>query len=96
MTLAELHAWALAHRWGQPRRDRLVRYLGRYAVHLADEPLCERWAEVDTQVRWSGRPIQCADAWIAATALHLRAPLITHNPSDYAGVPALTVITEAP
>jgi predicted nucleic acid-binding protein len=43
--------------------------------------------------RRQGRPIQTADAWIAATALHLGVPLVTHNPADYAGVSGLTVLT---
>jgi predicted nucleic acid-binding protein len=96
MTLAELHAWAFQHRWGQTRRDRMTRHLGRYTVHHSDEFLCEVWADVDDQARRHGRPIDCGDAWIAATALTLRVPLVTHNPSDYAGVRALTIITEAP
>jgi predicted nucleic acid-binding protein len=33
--------------------------------------------------------------WIAATALLLSAPLVTHNPSDNAGVPGLTILTDA-
>jgi predicted nucleic acid-binding protein len=34
------------------------------------------------------------DGWIAATAIHYRVLLVTHDPTDYAGVPGLTVITE--
>jgi predicted nucleic acid-binding protein len=30
-----------------------------------------------------GRPIGAVDAWIAATALVLPAPLVTNNPKDY-------------
>jgi predicted nucleic acid-binding protein len=40
-----------------------------------------------------GRRIDCADAWIAATALLTGAPLITHNRNDYLGVPGLTLIS---
>ena len=36
-----------------------------------------------------------ADAWIAATALHLGVPLITHNKNDYLGVDGLTIISES-
>jgi predicted nucleic acid-binding protein len=43
--------------------------------------------------RRQGRPIQTADAWIAATALHLNVPLVTHNPHDYRGVIGLTVLS---
>jgi predicted nucleic acid-binding protein len=40
-----------------------------------------------------GRPIQVADAWIAATALLYGIPLVTHNPADFAGVDGLRLIT---
>jgi predicted nucleic acid-binding protein len=42
--------------------------------------------------RRNGRRIETADAWIAATALLLDAPLLTHNKADYLGVPGLRLI----
>jgi len=42
-----------------------------------------------------GRRLETADAWIAATAVLYDAPLVTHNASDYAGVPGLKLLTEA-
>jgi len=94
MTLAELRAWAFVRKWGQPSRDRLARHLGRYQVYFADDALCQRWAEVTSRARGLGRPIDVADAWIAATAMLLGVPLVTHNPADYAGVPGLAVLSE--
>jgi predicted nucleic acid-binding protein len=41
------------------------------------------------------RRIECADAWIAATALLYAVPLVTHNRNDYLGVPGLTLISHA-
>ena len=35
-----------------------------------------KWAEVALEARRKGRPIQTADAWIAAGALHYKVPLI--------------------
>jgi len=43
-----------------------------------------------------GRPVGCADAWIAATALLHGVPLITHNAHHYSAVEGLEVITENP
>jgi predicted nucleic acid-binding protein len=40
----------------------------------------------------AGRRIETADAWIAATALLYDAPLVTHNGSDFLGVPGLRLI----
>jgi tRNA(fMet)-specific endonuclease VapC len=42
-----------------------------------------------------GRPIGFADAWIAATALNLNIPLVSHNAKDYEAIDALMVITAA-
>jgi len=43
----------------------------------------------------SGMPIGVADAWIAATAIHLGVPLLTHNLRHFAGVKDLQVISYA-
>ena len=40
-----------------------------------------------------GRPIQTADAWIAASALYYQVPLITNNQSDYSMVDGLVVLS---
>jgi tRNA(fMet)-specific endonuclease VapC len=39
-------------------------------------------------------PIAPADAWIAATAIVYRAPLITHNRKHFEGIAGLKVISE--
>jgi len=39
--------------------------------------------------RNSGRRIETADAWVAATALVYDAPLLSHNKADYLGVSGL-------
>jgi len=94
MTLAELDRWVLERNWGAARRASLAAHLRQFTVYPYDRALCRQWAEVTHQARLRGRPIQCADAWVAATAMLYGAPLITHDPRDYAGVPGLTVITE--
>jgi len=43
-----------------------------------------------------GRPISSADAWIAAAALVLSAPLVTNNPKDYRHLDKLQIISAAP
>jgi tRNA(fMet)-specific endonuclease VapC len=96
MSLAELDFWALRSRWGQARKAQLGAYLTRFSVVPPTRNLCRRWAEVTFACRRAGRPIESADAWIAATALELGVPLITHNRSDYAGVPNLSIISAGP
>jgi len=93
MAQAELDRWVLEARWGEARRKRLREYLERFVVLPYDRALCAKWAEVTVAAQARGRRIECADAWIAATALLVGAPLITHNRNDYLGVPGLTLIS---
>ncbi len=93
MTLAELDRWAIQSRWGEARRRWLLLYLDRFVVLPYDRALCTKWAEVTVAAQSQGQRIECADAWIAATALHYAIPLVTHNSAHYLGVPGLRVIT---
>ena len=95
MTLAELYRWALEKNWGEGRRRRMEEHLRKLVVYPFNRDLCLKWAQVSVEARRSGRPIQCADAWIAATAVMHGVPLVTHNPGDYEGVSALEVFTKA-
>lgn len=96
MTVAELDLWARRYHWGAARKRQMDVHLRRFAMYPFDRALCLRWAEVTDSARRNGRPIQTADAWIAATALLASVPLVTHNPADYAGVNGLTVLSETP
>lgn len=94
MTLAELDAWSLTHRWGATRKARMERYLQQFTIHPFNRLLCQQWAELTVDARRAGRQVQVADAWIAATALQLSIPLVTHNADDYVGIPGLVVLTQ--
>jgi predicted nucleic acid-binding protein len=93
MTVAELDRWVLEAHWGEVRQRRLREHLERFAVVPYDRHLCMKWAEVTVAAQTSGRRIDCADAWVAATALLVGALLITHNRNDYLGVPGLQLIS---
>jgi predicted nucleic acid-binding protein len=95
MTVAELERWALQHHWGEHRLHWLHLYLKRFTVVPSSPDLCREWASVMTAAQSAGRRIECADAWVAATARLYGAPLLTHNRNDYLGVPGLTVISHA-
>jgi tRNA(fMet)-specific endonuclease VapC len=82
MTLAELERWALERDWGQNRRRELAQHLLHYTVLPVSRELCVKWAEISMSANRKGRPIQTADAWIAASALHYQVPLITNNRRD--------------
>jgi len=93
MTLAELERWPLEREWGQGRKLELARHLTRYTVLPVSRELCARWAEVSFAAKRKGRPVQTADAWIAASALHYQVPLITNNRGDYSVVDGLTLLS---
>jgi predicted nucleic acid-binding protein len=95
MTLAELERWQLERRWGPARKAELAQYLTRYTVLPASRELCAKWAEVSWEARQKGRPIQSADAWIAASALYYQVPLIANNASDYEMLSQLQLLTSA-
>jgi predicted nucleic acid-binding protein len=96
MTVAELDFWAMKFNWGPGRKAQLAHHLQRFVHYPYDRDLCFAWAEVTHQAHRAGRPIQCADAWVAATALSLGIPLITHNATDFVGLAGLSIITEGP
>ena len=93
MTLAELDRWAIHAKWGDIRRSRLQAYLSPFVILPYNRALCTKWAEVTEAAQSSGNRIECADAWIAATALLYDRPLVTHNHGDYRGVSGLTIIS---
>jgi predicted nucleic acid-binding protein len=93
MTLAELERWALERGWGASRKLDLAHHLRHYTVLPVNRELCFKWAEVSLGAKRKGRPIQTADAWIAASALHYQVPLITNNRRDYSVVDGLTLLT---
>jgi predicted nucleic acid-binding protein len=93
MTLAELERWSLERNWGQRRKLELAQHLTRYAVLPVSRELCAKWAEVAFAAKRKGRPIQTADAWIAASALHYQVPLITNNRGDYLVVDGLDLLS---
>ena len=94
MSLAELRRWALERSWGESRQQELEDYLTRYLILHSDDQMCGRWAQAMNSACKRGRPVAPADAWIAATALLLDVPLITHNGTHYSGIEGLRVICE--
>jgi len=96
MSLAELRQWALVKNWGDRRKSELEAFLKeRYIVIQSDDNLCSVWAEVAGIAMKYGKPIDSADAWIAATALLYDVPLVTHNRVHFSGVEGLALISES-
>jgi len=95
MTVAELYRWSLDRRWGSTRCAAMEEHLHNFVVYPFHRGLCRKWAEASHSAKLKGRRINCADAWVAATALLHGIPLVTHNRTHFAGVDNLVVISES-
>lgn len=92
-TAAELEFWAHKRNWERRRRADFALFLSDFFVVYSDEEACLFWASIRLARQRMGRPLQPEDAWIAATALVLGCPLITHDQEDFAGINGLEVLT---
>jgi tRNA(fMet)-specific endonuclease VapC len=78
--------------WGAKKIDDMGGFLtAKFAVIHTNDAICRKWAEI-TSIK--ERPVAYADAWIAATAIVYRVPLITHNRKYFEGIAGLKVISE--
>ncbi len=93
MSVAELFQWAAIRQWGPARIKELEERLKTYLIFPFDIELCRVWGQVRALSQSKGRPISPQDAWIAATALLHKIPLVTHNPSDFTAISTLQIIT---
>ena len=96
ISLAEIEYGMEAKGWGSGRRDLMRRFLSRFTSLLPDAETATLWARIKNHSEKRGRPITFADAWIAAAALQLNVPLVTHNAGDYSAVESLTILTVHP
>ena len=94
-TLGELRYGAFKSNWGQPRQEALERFIQAFAVVYPTDAVCTRWAQIRAELRSKGRVIAEGDAWIAATAVELSVPLVTHNRAHFAGIPGLSLISQS-
>jgi tRNA(fMet)-specific endonuclease VapC len=82
MSVAEMRLGAMAAGWGVRRRNLLEQFLDGFGIVYTDGILCTAWATVRVRARAAGWPLSPQDAWIAATALVMDAPLATKNRAD--------------
>lgn len=92
---ATMYKWEALRGWGPRLRADVEATLNTYVVMPPDRETCRLWARVIADCTQIGRPITGDDAWIAATALQLGVPLVTHNRRDFAAVPGLHLLPEA-
>jgi len=94
-TVAELRYGALVAEWGRPRRERLEASIAATTIVPVTDALLTTVAEVRAQCRSGGHPLADSahgnDLWIAATAVHIDAALLTAD-GIFDGAPGLTVL----
>ena len=94
VTVTELRYGAFRAGWGDLRCRALERDLGRLIVVQPDDDLMQRCAELRATSAANGHPLgqkaHESDRWIAATALHLRAELVSDD-GVFRNVPGLVV-----
>jgi tRNA(fMet)-specific endonuclease VapC len=93
MSIAELRMGAISAGWGNRRRLLLERFMQGFELVYADNNLCTVWARIRADARAAGRALSPQDAWIAATALALDAPLATNNRRDFDHVRKLRLLS---
>ena len=66
-----------------------------FSVLPSGSLLCSTWAAVRNESTRKGRQVGSVDAWIAATALVLSAPLVTNKAKDYRHLGNLQLVSAA-
>ena len=93
MTFAELQLWGLLRKWDRVVAGNFSRFSSTALRSIRSTNIfCQLWAAVVAETRTKGRRLQVADAWIAATALAINAPLATHNAIDFGVVSGLQLL----
>lgn len=91
-TVAELRYGAIIAEWGAPRRQRVEQAIAATTVVPVSDGLLTTMAELRAACRRAGHPladrIHGNDLWIAASAIHIDAPVVTAD-AIFIGAPGL-------
>jgi tRNA(fMet)-specific endonuclease VapC len=94
VTVAELRYGALVAGWGEQRRQRLEESIAATTVVPVSDALLTTTAELRHACRHVGHalhePVHANDLWIAASAVHIGAPLLTAD-AVFVDVPGLSL-----
>jgi predicted nucleic acid-binding protein len=95
-SVAELHYGARRNDWSEQRIAELDAYIGRFIVLPFLDDLPRHWAALRAHATRLGHPLahreHCNDLWIAACAIHYKAPLLTGNVRHFLDLPGLDVV----
>lgn len=93
VTVAEMHYGAEKNGWGEKRRLQLEEHLKNFVVLPYNNEIAKVYARIVVARERVGRRIDWPDAWIAATALWHRIPLVSHD-GDFEDIAGLELIRE--
>jgi len=94
MTVAELEFGMLNRNWGEKKKKALREYRAKHYLECGvTSRICRCWAEAFWEAKSNGRVLNTADAWIAATAMALDVPLVTHNARHFNYLARVRLIT---
>src|SRR5712692_368642 len=83
MTVVEIEYGMESDGWGEVRKAAMRQYLDtRFSAVYPDGKTVKIWAGIVASCERKGRSIAHSDAWVAATALRLEVPLVTHDAGD--------------
>ena len=95
-TVMELRFGALRAGWGELRRRGLERRIAQLSVLQPDDEMISRCAQLRVECQRTGHALadklHDGDRWIAAAALRLGCPLVSHD-RLFNNTPGLTLIT---
>lgn len=93
-SVAELWKWPEKQNWGDKNRAGLNDFIRRFLVYPYDYELAKIWALVSAHSESIGRGLTAGDAWIVATAVHRKIPLLSHDKHMIGlNIPGLEVIS---
>src|SRR5437879_4297865 len=78
-TVAEMREGALLAAWGAKRREELEEFLRSFVIAPFSDSVASEWARIRVEGRKNRQRLEAGDAWIAATAAALGAPLLAHD-----------------
>ena len=93
VTVGELLYGAYRANWSDRRTNELLAFARSFIVTSVNGTVAEYWGRIRAEASAAGKTLPLTDAWIAATALTLECPLVTHNPSDFASIEDLQIIS---
>ena len=90
MTLAEVYEGIYRSHWGEPKKQRIIDGLQQFVILPFTVNVCDVWGRIRAERRQ--QPISVGDAWIAATAIAYKLPLLTNNVKHFQNITGLNIL----